>query len=204
MTVVEASGEERDVPHVDIPTQRRASIPDQIYVVLRQEIIEAQRSGSDFLKWKLIAVATVASVGVGLWVPTKGQPVADARLILCLIPIICAYVDMVSLDLSVRTLVVAKYLLRVGDPYEEHDYKLRGRHDNPFHAAAIASQGSSAAASVLILSLGLLGAARQWDLFHISAFITSGVLGLVATFVLWVVYKLRVSRLEVRSTDRVD
>jgi hypothetical protein len=183
------------------PSSSVSGLSDARYAILRQEIIEAQRSGTDILKWKLIAVASVASIGVGLWVPTKGQPVTDARLILCVIPIICAYADMVSLDLAVRILVIANYLRITRDPYEEYVYELRGRDDNPFHAASIASHGSSLAASLLILGLGLVGAARRWDTFHISAFITGGVLGAVATGALWAVYKTRVRRLAVRKSD---
>lgn len=178
-------------------------VSDQVYVVLRNEIIEAERSGSDFLKWKLIAAATVASVSVGFWTPAKEQA-TDARLIVCLIPLICAYVDMVSLDLAIRTIVIATFLRTFGDPYEAYVHRLRRRDDNPFHAATIASHGSSLAASVLILGLGLFGSGRGWNPFHSNAFITSGVLGVLLTALLWNLYKTRFRRVAMRMSDIED
>jgi hypothetical protein len=178
-------------------------ISEQAYVVLRAEIIEAQRSGADFLKWKLIAAATVASVGVGFWSPQNAQSI-DSRLIICLIPLICAYVDMVSLDLAIRTFVIATFLRNAGDRYENYVHRMRRREDNPFHAASIASHGSSLAASILILSLGLFGAGRKWEQFHVNAYVTSGILGIVLTVLLWNLYKTRVRRITMRAADIED
>ncbi|MGH9764768.1 MAG: hypothetical protein ACREDR_36830 [Blastocatellia bacterium] len=38
---------------------------DQHDVLLRQEIIESQKSQAEFLKWKFISAASVASVALG-------------------------------------------------------------------------------------------------------------------------------------------
>jgi hypothetical protein len=103
------------------------SISDTKYVVLRTEIIETEKSSADFLKWKLIAVATVASVAVGFLASTKEAPKPDIRLIICLAPLICAYADMVGVDLAVRTMLIANFLWRCGDPYETHIHNLRER-----------------------------------------------------------------------------
>jgi len=174
---------------------------DEKYVALRNEIIDAHRSAADFLKWKLIAVASVASVGVGFWAPATGQ-LPDARLIICLIPLICAYVDMVHLDLAVRVQLIATFLRNCRDPYENYVDQLRGRADNPFDADMNAVHGSSIIASVILLVAGIIGSSRSWSRFHVDSFITSGVLGIVATAFLRNVYESRKKRIGSRSTDK--
>src|SRR5438046_2208814 len=77
-------------------------INDTRYTALRQEIIETHRSSADFLKWKLFAVAAVASVAMGYLTTANATPSSDARLIICLAPFVCAYADMVATDLAVR------------------------------------------------------------------------------------------------------
>jgi hypothetical protein len=123
----------------------RYAITDAKYVVLRNEIIEAQRGGTEFLKWKLIAVAAVSSVAIGVLTSGTQSAATDLRLVDCLAPLICAFADMVTLDLTVRTMLVAGFLRLCGDPYEKHIANLRARKRNPFHTAATASFTASLA-----------------------------------------------------------
>ncbi len=50
--------------------------------MLRSEIIESQKTQADFLKWKLISVAAVASISLGL---AHSPAVEGAKLLLCLV-----------------------------------------------------------------------------------------------------------------------
>jgi hypothetical protein len=77
---------------------------------LRQEIIEAEKTRADFQKWKLIAVAALGAVGLGLsQTPSAGRAI-PAYLVLPLIPLICLYADLLCRHLTLRILVTAAYL----------------------------------------------------------------------------------------------
>ncbi len=87
---------------------------------LRTEIIESQKTLADYLKWKLLAVAAIAVVAFGL----DGRPQATPYLI-CVIPFVCFYIDLVCSNRLAQTYVVAKYLRRRGDPYETSVKEIR-------------------------------------------------------------------------------
>ena len=73
-------------------------LSESVRANLRSEIVEAQKLGADFLKWKLIGIAAVGSLALGL----SEKKADEYPLLLCLIPLICAYTDIISLDLVTR------------------------------------------------------------------------------------------------------
>ncbi|HET7832456.1 MAG TPA: hypothetical protein VFK88_05775 [Gallionella sp.] len=81
---------------------------------LRTEIQEAEKARVDFLKWKLIAVAALASFGLSV----KDQLFHPAYA-LCIIPFICIYVDAICAHINLRILVIGKFLADKADPYEK-------------------------------------------------------------------------------------
>src|SRR4051794_10676267 len=86
---------------------------------LRTEIIESQKTQAEFIKWKLIAVGAITSISLGL----TGSPAASTdrnglRLLLCGIPLVCAYVDFVSLHIMMRIVAIGAFLRQSGSAYE--------------------------------------------------------------------------------------
>ena len=79
-------------------------------VDIRQEIRETQTTRSDLFKWKLIISAALGAVGLGI---TKGSQSNDYSsnldLAFCLIPFVCACVDLLSYHLNLRILVINKF-----------------------------------------------------------------------------------------------
>lgn len=163
---------------------------------LRTEIIETQKSSADLLKWKLIATATVASLALGLWKPAGATTASEGKLLACLMPFICAYVDLISLDLGLRIMVVASYLRdRESDPYEKHVQSLRTG-PNPFRFAPVAIHASSILVNILLIGIGLAGAAQQsWTRLEVCVFLMTGLVGLFLTIILWLAYTSRVRAL---------
>lgn len=94
---------------------------------LRTEIREAQQIRANFLKWKLVLVATLAGVGLGLWPTptssTSSKPLSSS-LLLCLIPFVCIYVDVLCRHANLRILVIAKFL-REANPDEPSTRQMR-------------------------------------------------------------------------------
>src|SRR2546421_9370237 len=68
------------------------------------EIIEAQKIRSDLLKWKIIVVAALGATGLGL----STQSLAYTDLVLCCIPFVCAYLDLLCRHLSLRIRVISR------------------------------------------------------------------------------------------------
>lgn len=74
--------------------------------IFRNEIIEAQKARTDFVKWKLFLVSGLGAAGLGF---TKSS-LSNVELVLCLIPLVCAYVDLMCRNLSLRIVVIGEYI----------------------------------------------------------------------------------------------
>jgi hypothetical protein len=157
--------------------------------LLRTEIIESQKTQADFLKWKLISVAAVASISLGFG--PQNTAVIEAKLLLCLVPLICAYVDLTSLHIMIRIITIGLYLQRSGDPYEDFVFAVRNSSaTNPFIFEAVALHGSSIGFNVVLIVLGfkLPSGPGNWPTQY---YIAGGALGVVATLIFWLVYTTR-------------
>jgi hypothetical protein len=60
---------------------------------------------SDLLKWKLVLVAAIGTVGLGLTESEVGHPI-----VLIGIPLICAYVDLLCRHLTLRIHVIGNFI----------------------------------------------------------------------------------------------
>lgn len=164
--------------------QAALTITGEHLAALRSEIVQAQQMGSDFLKWKLIGAASVASLGLGLGMPSQ-VILSDASVLICLIPLICAYVDLARLDLVVRVVAIARFLSINGDRYEQFVHELRRSPSKPFRFATIAVHLSSAVMNVLVAAGGVYGRRNRWPELRANTFIILGLVGVVVTLFLW-------------------
>jgi hypothetical protein len=73
---------------------------------LYQEIIENEKGRLDLFKWKVVLVAGLGAAASGL---LSSKPITPV-LPLALIPLVCIYVDLLSLDLTPRICVISRYL----------------------------------------------------------------------------------------------
>ncbi len=72
---------------------------------LHQEVVEQQKFTVDLEKWKIILIAVLGAVGLGVTKEESGHPV-----ILALIPLVCAYVDVLVYHNGLRILVISQFL----------------------------------------------------------------------------------------------
>lgn len=178
---------------MDTPTENNE---DEYAVALREEIIGAKRTQTDFLKWKLIAVGAVAGVTFGVAPGADASDVERVSLLLCAIPLICAYTDFISLHIMLSIITIGAYLKESKDPYETFVFALREKKINPFRLEALALHGSSLAFNIVLIALGMLG--FFFSTYINSAlvswlYIISGGFGLALTLLSW---KLFVNRAE--------
>lgn len=114
------------------------------------EVIESQRARSDLLKWKIIVVAALAGTGLG-FVKSEGSGQRYADLVLCAIPVVAVYIDLLSRHLSLRILVIGAYRRKaaVRDDYEVFADIARGR-------SAFQLEDSAVLLSSLLFSMALV------------------------------------------------
>jgi hypothetical protein len=164
---------------------------------LRTEIVESQKTQAEFLKWKLIAVALVASISLGVE-PNIDFGVTGAKLLICLVPLTCAYVDLISLQILSRILTIGIYLKKSGNSYEQFVSEVRAKtRTNPFVFEAAAMIVSSAVFDAIVVILGFVlpEGPRGWPSKYLSAYILFGAVGMFITVVLWIVHSRRTNEI---------
>ncbi len=76
---------------------------------LRDEIIESQKARADLFKWKIILVAAIGAAGLGVGAP-KAEVASKVEYVLCLIPLVCVYTDVLCAHLNLRIRVIGEFL----------------------------------------------------------------------------------------------
>lgn len=122
---------------------------------LRAEIIETQKARSDLLKWKLLLIATIGCVGLGL---TKDNRVPYAPFILCCIPFVCYYVDILCAHLNLRINAIGRYFVlknkNVNIDYEDLCERL-DKEVNYFGLETYALRVTTILLSIFVVILGV-------------------------------------------------
>lgn len=77
---------------------------------LREEILQSENVRSDLLKWKLALAGAIGAAGLGF---SGSNDLRHADLVLCAIPPVCVYVDLLCLHLNLKMLVIGTYLRRL-------------------------------------------------------------------------------------------
>jgi hypothetical protein len=179
---------------------------------LREEILQAQKIRSDLLKWKLALVGAIGAAGFGF-----GGANTDAdshpELVLCTVPLVCVYVDLLCLHLSMRIVVIGTFLRskvsghltedKAVAEYETFVESTRHltlkREDGPDEPAPSGGEASAFALedwavtwSTIVLSGAVFGyGIAASDTAIQVAFIVSGAVGLAAAFSAYALYDRR-------------
>ena len=76
------------------------------FALLKEEINQTHNTIYDITKWKLILVSSICAVALGL---TK-DPAGDFHLLLLLLPLVCAYSDLLYYQNLLRIFVLATFI----------------------------------------------------------------------------------------------
>lgn len=104
---------------------------------LRSEIMESEKIRYDLLKWKLALVAALGTVGLGIGDAGKSTGVEHLNYVLCLIPMVCIYTDVLCAHMNLRIMVIGRYLRTVPagnqswEGYEKFVQAARSMHRPP-------------------------------------------------------------------------
>jgi hypothetical protein len=166
--------------------------PDRESEALRTEIVESQKTQAEFIKWKLIAVGAIASISLGLTGSTAASPDPNGlRLLLCGIPLVCAYVDFVSLHIMMRIVAIGAFLRHSGSAYEGFIFRTRESGANPFVFETAALHGASFVFNAVLIGLSFADLGPEWIS---KAYLLAGILGLLFTVFAWVLYTIKFRR----------
>ena len=87
---------------------------------LRDEIIESQKARADLFKWKIILVAAIGAAVFDVGDPlasgkAAGQAgqddiVSKREYLLCLVPLVCVYTDILCAHMNLRIRVIGQFL----------------------------------------------------------------------------------------------
>ncbi|HEY2181321.1 MAG TPA: hypothetical protein VGH09_06595 [Solirubrobacteraceae bacterium] len=146
--------------------------------------MQAQQARSDLLKWKLGLVGVIGAIGLGL---AGTHTSHHAALVLCVLPLVCVYVDLLCRHLSLRMLVIAAFIKKrdlatAEEPlvaYERFVGTVRTDHE-PFALETWALDYSTAAVSAFVFAYGIAGTHNSTGVK--VAFLLSGAMGGLFTF----------------------
>jgi hypothetical protein len=171
---------------------------------LRDELIGSEQAQTEFLKWKLVLVAGAGSAALGL---NSALRLPFALYILCLIPFVCTYVDLVYTHLMLRILVIGTFLRKTEEKpqegglvsYETFVERARCPLFHPFALESLALHASTVLLSVLVFIIGLYvkeisvqALVEETISLNRAPFLISGGLGLFLTVVVVLVLRQQV------------
>ncbi len=172
---------------------------------LRQEMIEAQKRRADIIKWKLVLVSVLAATGLGL---TNSPSVPYIELVLCCIPFVCAYVDILCHHQGLIIIVIAEFIRSRAktkadnsDIAEYEEFALRVRqisHGKGKISAYDLERRNLKWASILFSASIAVYAATQYKQTSVPIFI-SGISGVFLS--LWVQRSYEIRRDKIREIN---
>lgn len=198
---------------------RPPNLSENLELALREEIRATQVTQASAVKWKLISISALGGLALGLVEPPADGPPVKAEL-LCLIPILCLYWDLMYLHLVLRCITVGAFIKRSYEAsgsrqlsYEEFVFAARlSRGSNPFNLEITALLGVSVTLDLILIGgmlfnflfgQGLLGfSTQQPDFLTATLLPLSALVGLIGSRVIYKAYDHRIRTLSDQSIER--
>lgn len=167
---------------------------------IESEPVESQKVRSDLLKWKIILVASLGAIGFGF--SSKVPAIRYTDLVLCCIPLLCAYVDVLCRHLSLRIKVIGRFRNVRGaetgegqDPRYYRDYESFVEAVGKKGVFSLESTAVFLSSAIFCLSLAYLPIAltsieNAPQLPNGEIIMSSGILGFALIVIIEVVYRL--------------
>ncbi len=166
----------------------------------RIEIVEAQKGRTDLLKWKLILVAALGTLGLGINGFSKdAKPALSLDLALCLVPLVCVYVDLLCKHLQMRILVIGNF-------FQNHKKDKKDKKDKTLSSEELCIREYENFCQDVRSAFDLEDWAQEWSTVFLSILIgmaaillempemdslvllLSGCLGIILTILIWFLY----------------
>ena len=154
-------------------------LPKEELPDLRAEILESEKARINLLQYKLIAAASLAAIGLGFGDYKNTDIKMPADYVLCIIPFVCAYVDLLCYHNTIRILVIACFLNHNDDPYEGYIVKLGNAYKKGgaryfFNMEDLALFWSSMGLSILLTFYSVIPFFNETNITKGSIFLIAG------------------------------
>jgi hypothetical protein len=156
---------------------------------LREEVMQSQQARIDLLKYKLVAIAALGSIGLGFNAFQVSNFRIEPDYVLCIIPFVCIYVDLLCWHNNLRILVIGRFLDYHNDSYENY-LSIMGQ-STPrkgagyfFELEDFALHWSSIMVSLLLFLYGCYFSRTQQPTVQGYAFIVVGLAGITVSIVI--------------------
>lgn len=177
----------------------------------RNEIIEAKKARIGLFKWKILLVAIIGGVSLGIGQTQTGQgqsnktvfgDIKDSpiHMLIFLIPFICVYVDLLTKHLQIQILTISKYFQN-NKKFMQNEEFLNFKHYEQFCEKVRSefkfedwAQTISTRVICFLVTTGAFFVCRTWPEFCIV--VLSSFIGVYLTFILERSYKRKYSRLD--------
>lgn len=173
---------------------------------LRNEIIESQKARTDLMKWKFILISGLGAAGLGFTKKLNDSPIEHVTiLVLCCIPFVCAYVDLLCRHLFLRTLVIGRFIkihASGNDEYLKKYEEFTGKSRRMAKIiSAYALENLALPVSSFCLSFALYHFSdKMTDKVESTYFYYSGTIGMVIIVVIELFY--RIQRYQISKLDK--
>jgi hypothetical protein len=160
---------------------------------LRNELIESQKVRTDLLKWKLLIVSGVAGAALGF----SGDKPSRAHLALTILPLACAYVDLLCRHLSLRNKAIGIFIEKSTTHSSAHLRDCEAFYADLSRSAweshsleSLALLGLTAFVSIAVVPVGILAGDESWCpwTWPTALFYGSGIVGLAGAILIEVWY----------------
>lgn len=166
----------------------------EFLAALRNEIVEAEKIEAEYIKWKLIAVSSVASISLGFGTGSSATASPyKLELLLCAIPLICAYIDFASINVVLRIATIGAYFRKIGSEYEKFVLSCSKDDAKHFIFQTAAQYGSSIVFNFILIGMSFTHLSADWMR---TAYLLGGLSGLVIEIFSWMLCKMKLHRLE--------
>jgi hypothetical protein len=146
------------------------------------ELLSAQQSRNELMKWKLLIVAAIGSTGLGF---LSKDGFTNLYLIIVIIPIVSVYVDLLCRNLSLRTMKINRFAGthfhcdKADFDIEYHRFYQSLKKESGTSLESIALVGSTVVLTVFVTLIGLIIPNEGWIKV---LFLVSGILSSIFSF----------------------
>jgi hypothetical protein len=164
------------------------------------ELLAAQTTRDELMKWKLIVVSALGAAGLGF---IENKTLFDLHLIIAIIPFACVYIDLLCRNLSVRTKRINHFITTLSnDESIEIDIKYAQFYQDIKKLSGQSLESYALIWSTILISIivSLIGIIRKDSYFVQLLFISSGLLSIVLSWLVERRYKFEKETLKVEKS----
>lgn len=169
--------------------------------VFVSELLSAQSTRDELMKWKLIVISTLGATGLGF---IENNASIDLHIVIAIIPFACVYIDLLCRNLSVRAKRINQFIatlsnevyLDIDVKYAQFYQKIKKLSGQSLESYTLI--WSTIMISAIVLCIGIF---RNDDFFVRGLFISSGILCILFSRLIEKRYRFEKQNLKIINSE---